>query len=1038
MRELLIAASIVITMGCHAAPQGWTVTRVPGEQRTRWLRQLLPLPQEIAIERSITLPADEVQLVLADDAGEIEGQAAAELRELFEAEAGVELDEGGFTLLLGVCDEQGRLGGRTVPQARRLPELPNAEQSYVIQPLGEDTLALAALDPRGVYYAARTLCQLLEGRLADGEVTIPLARVVDWPDIEERGEWGGSAGSDIEWMAEHKLNLVERHADLSFTDDGTPAAEMDEDRLRAARLRALNLVPIIHHLDYLGRTGIFEHYPEVEGEGEERADVGGSPAPLCFHKPQAKQIIAGWMRELAAMEGVTDIQVWLSEWEGRCTCPECEQAAEQGLPQHALEAKVVGEILQEMREEGIDIDARVLLTQGSFPVNEEVLAAAPPELDVSYYCGAGRPLSTYNSSKEPMIYPLMERYAAEGNWLGVYPQFTASFALVCPWSCPQFIKTRMNEFAEKGIDSVCGYTVPNNQLHEFNVLAAAEWTWNADGRTPREFAIAWGTRRGIEDAEAVGDWAELLGPVTWNLYGSPHGCGNHLALLRQAAALIQNGTAPEPGEGIWRYYESIEQLDADLHDVAEARRIAERLDVPELVHETRFAQANAIFARRIYEIAELVAAGEAFDRQVRQRLQEAMTEVANAGLQGRRALLAWRDAVSPETSGGRYDGTLRAVQGIVDAVAEGLQPYGIADPSAPWRRHRIAAWDDETMEHGRQTLQWEVTEALLGPGDYEVIFDYETGQQGLPTHRVALASASAEAPDELAEISVDEHEGFAGHMDRDHIYRVSLDELDPDLRYFVVAEIVIPSSSKGSVYLKAAGDPPAFYRVPELPPLTEEQERMLQSRTEGPVFEGTGLAVAVMQGGYGSTSIMEALQRRDGLDVAPLWDISPETLAPCEVVVMPQPRSGGMIGEREARLLREFVADGGGLIATHDAVGYRGLPAPVPEVCTGGADHVREQTWTVIAEHPLAADIPPGTELTHGYYDHVLLDPGDAGTVVATDAARRPVVVCGEHGEGRYVAAGLAIGLAPDDSDAPPSEHELRLLLNAVRWCATG
>ncbi|MEA3400750.1 MAG: glycoside hydrolase family 20 zincin-like fold domain-containing protein [Armatimonadota bacterium] len=1036
MRELLIAACIIIPVGCHAAPQGWTVTRVSGEQRTRWLRQLLPLPQQIAIPRAVTLPADEVRLVLADDAGETEGQAAAELRELFQAQVGVDLDEGGFTLLLGVCDEQGRLGGRTVPSAQRLREVPNAEQAYVIQPLDEDTLALGALDPRGVYYAARTLCQLLEGRFADGGVTIPLAEVVDWPDIEERGEWGGSAGSDIEWMAEHKLNLVERHAGLSFTDDGAPVAELDEDRLRAARLRALNLVPIIHHLDYLGRTGIFEHYPEVEGEGEERADVGGSPAPLCFHEPQTKQIIGGWMRELAAMEGVTDIQVWLSEWHGHCTCEQCQQAAEQGLPQHALEAKVVGEILQEMRDEGIDIDARVLLTQGSFPVNEEVLAAAPPELDISYYCGAGRPLSTYNSSREPMIYPLMQRYAAEGNWLGVYPQFTASFALVCPWSGPQFMKYRMTEFAEKGIDSVCGYTVPNNQLHEFNVLAAAEWGWNVDGRSPREFAIAWATRKGVEDAEAVGEWAELLGPITWNLYGSPHGCGNHLALLRQAAALIQNGTAPELGEGIWRYYDSVEQLDEDLHDVAEARRIAERLDVPELVHDTRFAQSNAILARRIYEVAELVAAGEVFDRDVRQRLQEAMTDVANAGLQGRRALVAWRDVISPDVTGGRYDGTLRAVQGVVDAVAQGLQPYGIVDPSEPWRRHRIAGWDDKTMERGRQTLQWEVTEALSGPGDYEVIFGYERGQQGLPTRRVALASAPADAPDELTEISADEHEGFAGHMDRDHIYRVSLDELDPDLGYFVVAEIVMPSSTEGSVYLKAAGDPPAFYRVPELPPLTEEQERILQSRTEGPVFEGTGLAVAVMQGGYGSTSIMEALQGCEGLDVAPLWEISREALAPCEVVVVPQPRSGGMIGEREARLLRKFVGEGGGLIATHDAVGYRGLPAPLPAICTGGADHIRERTWKVIAEHPVTAEISPGAELTHSYYDHVLLDAGDAGIVVATDTDGRPVAVCGEHGQGRYLATGLAIGLAPDDSDAAPTDHELRLLLNAIRWCA--
>jgi hypothetical protein len=44
--------------------------------------------------------------------------------------------------------------------------------------------------------------------------------------------------------------------------------------------------------------------------------------------------------------------------------------------------------------------------------------------------------------------------------------------------------------------------------------------WNAKGRSEREFALAWATRKGLENPEEIACWMEMMGPVSWNVYGS--------------------------------------------------------------------------------------------------------------------------------------------------------------------------------------------------------------------------------------------------------------------------------------------------------------------------------------------------------------------------------------------------------------------------------------------------------------------------------------------------------------------------------------
>ena len=1035
---LIVGMVLVAVVAGAATPQA----PVSRQEQTRWLRWVIPLPKQVRIEGKVHVSASDVRVRLRDGAGDVEKHAADELAALFAQAAKAHRSEavpaagGSFEVLVGACDTKGRVMGITVPGAAELAKLPNPEQAYVIHPMGTDRIVLTALDERGVYYAVRTFRQLVEAHLADGKVAIPLAAITDWPDLAERGEWGGSTSRDIEWFGRHKMNLAEVHASVSIAKDGRGVATIAQDLLDRGRLHAVKVVPIIMHLDYLQGSGIGKRFPELKGVGES-ARPRTDTMTLCFSKPKTVEILADWMRSLAALKGVTDINVWLSEYEGQCGCAECEKAKAAGVPQHALETLAVKRALEAVRREHPHLRARVLLTQGTYPVNDRVLAAAAPRVQVSYYCGGGRPRSTYNSSREPMIYPLLADYAAKGHWLGVYPQFTASYGTVCPWSGPQFIKSLITEFVDKGLDCVCGYTVPENRLHDFNVTAAAEWSWNVRGRSEREFAAAWATRRGLSDPDAAAEWAVLLGPVGWDIYGSGYAASTFTRSFVHAARLVTDGVKPRLGEGLWRYFPTAEHMDENLAACRKALALAERLGAPALVAETRVIQGYMTTVKQLYAIGHLVADDTLAEDDLRKRLQEAMCRLAAAGMQIVGSLRDWEKALGPPITAARYFGTIRAAEETVQVVGNALAAYGIEDPAAPYRRQRIGTWSSSTFGgKSRLRMRWEVTRKLFGAGAYRVGFRYTRGAHGLPIRRVAIACAPKDRPDELTELSVDEHPGFAGNQSEANTYAVSLAKVEPGLCYFVVADTAAPPSTNGEVWICRAGEPPAAFPVPPLRPLTPAQRRRLPRKDE-PVFTGKGLRVGVVRGGYGSTSLLTALATAKGVDAQPVRRIEQEAASRCQVLVLPQPRDARALGKGEAALLRRFVRRGGGLVVTHNAVGYRGLPAIIPQVCAKGLQNIRDTEWVVAAEHPVTRGIPAGQALSHSYYDHIELEPGPDGLAVAkAKRSGRPVVVCGQSGKGRYVACGLAIGLSPQDSDVAPRGAERTLLANAVRWAA--
>jgi len=952
----------------------------------------------------------------------------------------------------------------------KLAKLPNREQAYCIRPVGDNRLVLTALDEAGVYYAVQTLRQLLESKFDKGSVTIPLVSVTDWPDMPERGGWRfslyGWYNTLIERMGAHKINMFEENPGFSVTENKPLKIQLSRltpERIEFGRRHAFKLIPFFAHIDEVFHSsGVYEVYPELQAVNQETAGVNEEllgetiERALCpSQQDRLIEVLAQSMCAFAGYKGVNDIDCWLTE--SGYECCKCAKCVVDGKPLHwILEARALVKAWRIARKQYPDLKIRIALTNGSYPYNRDVLAEIPPEVGVGYYhCS-----KTYNSWRDPMIYPLLEEYAAKGNWLSVIPSITASVNMISPWSAPQFIKYRMNEFVNKNLKSVCvfrKFCIPDSRLYDFNITAVAEWLWNSQGRDEHEFTAAWATRRGYKDPDAIADWADMLGPVSWDVYGSGIPAYRLIKGRRDwVVDEIAKRTQPKLGRGIFRCFPTEEHIDNDLETCRKALALATRLDLPELIHETRVIHGYVGMVKEMYFIAKQASILENPVYADRLELQKALARLATAALEARNATREWyylmvgRAGVTKMQ--GRAGWALTYIDDTVLGLADILESsFGVPNFIKPYFGNRFGEWTKEDFgdfeDEAKITRKWEITGNLArtAPCRMELEFRGTSGGQ-LDIFRVALASSPADKPDHLTELSADKHEGstYYDTVVR-NVYAVTLETYEPGLRYFIVTDVKGNKHSNGCQGYASIRTliPESRYlnKIAEsFLPLSDEEFRMLVPRKpqqkKTVKFTGSGLRVGVAEKCWGGTPILADLRAIKGIDAQSLpWPPDKEMINACRVIVLPQPQD--ISNDSLVKMLEDFVRAGGGLITTHDAVGYREQPPILTNICLKGTAHVRDRQWIVTAEHPVTQGIDLRKSLSHSYYDHVEMEPGPDGVILAVAAqSRRPVVIAGACGKGRYVACGLEPGIAGVvNKEVALAGAEKILLENAVKWC---
>lgn len=694
-------------------------------EAAHWAQHVIPLPKRLEVRGSFTVRPEQACVTGRAARSPLMKTVRKRLRPLA---AGAK--DAPFTITLALC------GGRRCPRelADQLASRPHAEQAYAIRTVrGRDRpggFLLAAKAEVGLLYAVLTLTQLARPR-GDGSLELPVCEVDDWPDLEERGLWGGNAGDDLEWMAERKMNVVEAHARLSVDEDGRPVAEAPPGLLERGARTGVRVVPVITHLEQLGAGGMLERYP-----GLAATPRPGEPLPtdyephLCMSQARTRRLVTGWMRQLLAPPEVTDLMVWLSEDLSPCWCKLCG-----GEEPYGLEVKLLVEAFgRAAGKSGKTL--RLLTTQGSYAVNDRVLAAAPPEVKISYYDG-GR---TYDSSRRPMIYPLMEQAAASGRWLGVYPQLTNSWRTVFPFTGPQFIHARMAEFVDKGLACLVGYATPSNRYYESNITAAAEWAWNRGGRSPRQFARSCGVRAGVSDPDLFADWAMAIGEIGWDLAASRFVEG----LIFDPARVRPNREDPIWDHGSFKEsYPDLNSLADSADGASQCVEMARRLCCEESLAISQCVLGTLLFmtaCRLLHSIVSLHPKGGPAPA-----TRNALHMLRKSAAQMEQHIYQWGMKVAPtapDALPSRFVDTVDVASWAATEVFEWARGQGLEDPDPDVRWRRIGGWMARDFASGPQAeLMIDVTDEVKKGGAYGVGFEFESGAYGITIQQVELRVA---------------------------------------------------------------------------------------------------------------------------------------------------------------------------------------------------------------------------------------------------------------------------------------------------------
>lgn len=644
---VILFACIIASCAQCAQP-----TAVSKAEALGWIRYTVPLPKSISITQKLTLPKSDVAIVPADSTDIVCVQAVKELRELVG-----DNPSGSFKITL-------QLGG---PESEPLKKLKNSDQACSVAS-DATGIRIVALAPRGVYYGAKTLQQLLAPKAKGANIELPLLKMTDWPDMADRGLWGSDSHQWIPWLADRKMNLVEQISNIGVDANGKSFAMLKADRepmVTEGPQRGVQPLPAVLHLDQVGQKGVFARYPNLI------AVPGGRPNSICYSQPEFPDVLADWLVALKSLPHVPEVDVWMAEncrEMGGCKCPECLKT-----DRNILELQIILKAWEKAKQKIGYFPIRVMTSEETMRSHAQMFAILPPDVKVSYY----HSLLTYTCAKVPMVWKNIEDCAATGRAVTVVPNLGPEVSKCSPFTGPQFIQYRMKEFVDKKMAGLQGFATPLIKFQKFNTEATAEWSWNVNGRSPREFAYSWAVREGMRDPEKFADWSDAYNAPGWNLNGSDWPYGEIKYYPGSVSTLLKDGKLPELGYVLWDAWhapwgeiKSVAQFDQDLRDIDKAVKIARQMtDRPEFLQESLFTKHGLGALRALWELraivkptgiapADLYKAKKYFN-QYDYHLKQSIV-----------AMNAWNDIVAPESSNDRF---VKATADIIDQEIAGMQ-----------------------------------------------------------------------------------------------------------------------------------------------------------------------------------------------------------------------------------------------------------------------------------------------------------------------------------------------------------------------------
>jgi len=459
----------------------------------------------------------------------------------------------------------------------RLRALPNADQAYIIR-TEKNRMLVLALTLQGIHNGLITLHQIVDKSVKEGNkntpLRLPIMMVIDWPDIPERGFWGhGYTIKEFNWFKRYKLNLIELSLpnlirDMGIDNDGKGWVKLDVNYIEAANKDFIKIVPIIFHLDQLHKGSypslkdMYVRFPGLRAQCTFRSPSEVYP---CAASEGFIRVLVGWLREILENPMVTDVCVWLSEWDKTaCNCNQCRT-----LGRQKSEAKGVAAAWEEVLREHSGKHLWILPYVGC---SDDVKSVIPKDKNIHVV------EYNYKLKLGPLIPEGLTRSAHNGEWIGVYPLFAGASDRFFPSHLAGLIRERMAEFHQKNVRKVAGYTgLSSLGLHKYNMAAAAEWAWNGQNRSVKEFAFAFGHAQEMSYPDKFAEWVDLIEPIEQRLQG-----------IQYARVWLEDEKDKEPKfeRGPLWGYKNFLQMKQDYNKIGLCQRLAEELGELDIIRET--------------------------------------------------------------------------------------------------------------------------------------------------------------------------------------------------------------------------------------------------------------------------------------------------------------------------------------------------------------------------------------------------------------------------------------------------------------------
>lgn len=578
-----------------AAPAFASVTTNPVSERDAkmWACYATPLPKQMQISGEIVLPKGSVSLEIA---GADDNPVYDEIRRQFSETLGAG-GESVFRVVISV-------GGK---EAETLRNLANSSQAYSIETQG-DSVSIYALGPHGAYYGWKTLQQLLNAKAGSETIKIPVLQVTDWPDMDRRGIWGVDNFNHLRWLSDRKMNHMEQISSRGIDQEGRwfTHSKPGQDALKNDSSKyAIHFAPVVLHLEQVLSDDMIKRYPEM------KAVNSTHPRAMCYAQPKTLEMISEWIYDSALLSNCFEVDVWMTEnilGKVGCQCDTCKKE------HHCVnEARTIIKAWERAKQKlGRNITLYILTSESSEEYNRDIFSEIPKDVRVWYY----HSLLTYNTIRQPMLRPYLAEEAKKGRWMGVCPNLDAWTHTNQPFHGAEFIKYRMTEFINKHQSGLLGYPTPRIHYNKFNVEAAAEWTWNLNGRNTRDFAYSYAVRQGYKNPDKFAEWSETLGTVSWDVYGSSWPFGQTREIPEPAKVTLKKGTLQDLGFVWWDCYPSPwgnvaneAKLNADVAAAQKALRIAREMGIPELWYESLVVDGYIRSMKSLYEIRKIAPRG---------------------------------------------------------------------------------------------------------------------------------------------------------------------------------------------------------------------------------------------------------------------------------------------------------------------------------------------------------------------------------------------------------------------------------------------